>query len=50
MDKENVVKKEFLKAKVETDATAEDLFSAHNFDITIDLGKSEVIGADYLIF
>ena len=35
---------------MEKDATAEDLFSAHNFDITIDLGKSEVIGGDYLIF
>ena len=44
------MKKEYPEPKVEKDATAEDLFSAHNFDITIDLGKSEVVGGDYLIF
>ena len=43
------MKKEFPEAKVEKDATAEDLFSAHNFDITIDLGKNWW-GGDYLVF
>ena len=44
------MKKEFPEAKVEKDATAEDLFSAHNFDITIDLGKNEETGGDYFVF
>merc|ERR1712241_572422 len=43
IDKENLVKKECSDTKVEKDATAEDLFSAHNFDITIDLGKTKVL-------
>ena len=50
LDKENVVKKESLETKVEKDATADDLFSAHNFDITIDLGESEETGEDYLVY
>ena len=37
------MKKECSDTKVEKDATAEDLFSAHNFDITIDLGKTKVL-------
>merc|ERR1712150_435197 len=40
LDKENVVKKEGLETRVEKDATTDDLFSAHNFDITIDLDVS----------
>ena len=44
LDKENVVKKEGPDTRVEKDATSDDLFSAHNFDITIDLGKSEESG------
>ena len=44
------MKKEYAEGRVEKDATAEDLFSAHNFDITIDLGKSEETGGGYLVF
>ena len=44
LDKENVAKKAAPDPKVEKDATADDLFSAHNFDITIDLGESGETG------
>ena len=50
LDKENVVKKEGPDTRVEKDATSDDLFSAHNFDITIDLGKSEESGEHNLVF
>ena len=44
------MKKESPDPKVEKDATADDLFSAHNFDITIDLGENGEAGEYYLVF
>ena len=44
------MKKESPDPKVEKDATADDLFSAHNFDITIDLGESGETGGYYSVF